>query len=303
MPAQPNSANNAATDFRSATTIARSFETRVAWPTIALTVIVVGGFWGLAYFAAVGALSLWAVIPINAFLAYAAYTPAHEAVHGNVHHVPGRAQSDGSWLNNLVGAIASSALLHNFPMHQLSHLAHHAHTNDQDRDPDHWMAVRGVVPVTLRAFSLIFVHYRAETKLCLQRASDGKKRLFLGIAQNLLWLALVALIAWQTDWTRTLLATLGSAWLGSAFLAWAFDWLPHVPHQHRERFLDTCMTQFPAPMHALATRVLLFQNYHHIHHLWPRVPFHAYQKVHDRLAPYLLEQKLLIRRFGARAAS
>jgi beta-carotene hydroxylase len=285
-------------DFREATKIARAHECMIAWPTIVLCVIVVSGFWAIAYFAALGSLSLWLAVPVNAFLAYAAYTPAHEAVHGNVHRKAGASQTDNTWLNNLIGALASSALLHNFPMHQLSHLAHHAHTNNPERDPDHWMAVRGFMPVTLRALGLIGVHYVSEVQLCRARSSDGKSRLFVGIAQNLLWFAAVAYLAFTYQAWPALAATVLAAWLGSAFLAFAFDWLPHCPHEKRERFLDTRSTHFHPSVHGLISAFLLYQNYHHVHHLWPRVPFHKYRAVHDRLASYLVEQGVEIQRLG-----
>jgi beta-carotene hydroxylase len=288
-------------DFRDATKIARAHERLIAWPTIVLCALVVGGFWSVAWLAATGQLSLWLAVLINAFFAYAAYTPAHEAVHGNVHRKAGASQTDNTWLNNLIGALASSALLHNFPMHQLSHLAHHAHTNNPERDPDHWMAVRGVMPVTLRAFGLIGAHYIAEFKLCFARSSDGKQRLIVGIAQNLLWFAAVAWLALRYQAWPALAATVLSAWLGSAFLAFAFDWLPHYPHQSRERFLDTRCTQFHPYLNGLASAFFLYQNYHHVHHLWPRVPFHQYRAVHIKLESYLIGQGVEIQQIGTTA--
>jgi beta-carotene hydroxylase len=287
-------------DFRAATLRARSHESNIAWPTIILCVVVVAGFWGVAWAGASGALSLWWAVPINAVLAYAAYTPAHEAVHGNVHRVPGRAQSEGTWLNNTIGALAASALLHNFPMHQLSHLAHHAHTNDPERDPDHWMAVRGVARVLLRATGLIGAHYAAETKLCLARKSDGRRRLLIGGAQNAIWLAAVAWLAYTYSPWRALAASALAAWVGSWILAWAFDWLPHVPHASRERFADTRGTLFADTVNGLMTKFFLFQNYHHIHHLWPRVPFYRYARVHAELESYLIAQGVPLHRVGVK---
>jgi beta-carotene hydroxylase len=290
-------------DFRAATQRARAHELSdlgIAWPAVVLCLVVVFGFWAIAWAAASGLLSLWYAVPANALLAYAAYTPAHEAVHGNVHRVAGQSQSEGTWLNNAIGALAASALLHNFPMHQLSHLAHHAHTNDPDKDPDHWMAVRGFQRVLLRAFGLMGAHYIAEIKLCLNRKSDGKRRLLLGLAQNLVWLGGVALLAVLYEPWPALASTALAAWLGSAILAWAFDWLPHVPHQERKRFADTRATVFAPGINAVMTRIFLFQNYHHIHHLWPRVPFHRYQRVHTELESYLLAQGVQIDHIGTR---
>jgi beta-carotene hydroxylase len=290
--------SSSALDFRSATLQARSHETALAWPAVWLCLAVVIGFWSVAWLAASGALSLWWAVPINTLLAYASYTPAHEAVHGNVHRIPGRPQSEGTWLNNSVGVLSASCILHNFHMHQLSHLAHHAHTNDPEKDPDQWMAVRGAGTVLLRSLGLVFAHYVAELKLCLAREKDGTRRIVLGVVQNLAWIGLVAALALAYEPVPALLATVLSAWLGSAILGWAFDWLPHVPHDSRERFADTRATLFPAGVNGLLTRLFLFQNYHHIHHLWPRVPFHRYQRVHGELESYLLAQGVKVDQIG-----
>jgi beta-carotene hydroxylase len=295
---QSNPSLTSAFDFRSATLLARTHERAIAWGTIWLCLVVVIGFWGIAWGAAAGFVPLWLAIPLNALLAYAAYTPAHEAVHGNVHRIVGQPQSEGTWLNNFVGTMAASALLHNFPMHQLSHLAHHAHTNDPERDPDHWMAVRGWHRVLLRAFSLMLVHYASGLRLSLQRKSDGKRRIVLGLLQNALWLGWVALLAVTYEPGRALAATVLSAWLGSGLLAWAFDWLPHYPHISRERFKNTRTTQFAPWLNGFMTRFFLFQNYHHIHHLWPRVPFSEYQRVHEKMADYLVAQGTPVQTVG-----
>ncbi|MDH3296380.1 MAG: fatty acid desaturase, partial [Acidimicrobiia bacterium] len=59
-----------------------------------------------------------------------------------------------------------------------------------------------------------------------------------------------------------------------AFLALAFDLIPHLPYDSTERFYDT---------RALPSRTLnvvfLGQNYHLIHHLWNSVPWYKYQRV------------------------
>jgi beta-carotene hydroxylase len=275
--------------FQQATQRARAHERPIAWPTVALALVFFAAFWGIAWGAGTGALPIWAAIIVNTFVAYAAYTPLHEAVHGNVHQVPGRGQSQGSWLNDSIGFIASAPLLHSFPMHQVSHLAHHVHTNDPERDPDHWMAVRGAWPVTWRALTLLFAHYANEWRLCAARP-DGSRRRLIGLMQNLLWLAIVTWLALTFDTVAVLLATVLAAWLGSALLAITFDWMPHTPHTERGRFRDTFRVVFPAALQPLLTRILLYQNYHHIHHLWPRVPFFAYAQVHEQLADYLSQQ-------------
>jgi beta-carotene hydroxylase len=283
--------------FAQATQIARSHERAIAWPTVALVITLFCAYWLIAWSAATNFLPVWLAVLLNAFVAYAAYTPAHEATHGNVQQVVGRSQTQGTWLNNAVGILASAPLLHNFSMHQVSHLAHHANTNDPDKDPDHWMAVRGFGRVLFRASTLVFVHYVQAWGICSNR-SDGARRKFWGVLQNTLWIAAVAALAISTNAWIVLVCTVLSSLIGAAALAVSFDWLPHTPHTDRGRFTNTYAVQFPRPVHGIFTLVMLYQNYHHIHHLWPRVPFFSYARVHNALSNYLQAQGLPTRHIG-----
>jgi beta-carotene hydroxylase len=261
--------------------IARSYEPGVAWPTVLMVIVTFVCFWLTAWLAASGKLSLWFAIPINTFLAYASYTPAHEAVHGNVADKNHRL----AWLNNTVGVLAASPLLHNFHLHQLTHLAHHSNTNDPEKDPDHWMAASHPFSITWRALTMVFAHYVWEVKLALNR-NDRVKRISLSVIQNLTWFAAIAWLALQYDVSNALCATLLSAWLGSGLLALAFDWLPHHPHTSRERWLHTRVVLFPPIIQKILDQLLFQQTYHLVHHLYPRVPFYRYPDVFYRLRHY-----------------
>ncbi len=62
-----------------------------------------------------------------------------------------------------------------------------------------------------------------------------------------------------------------------AVLSFAFDYLPHTPHDtpaSEDRYRATLLRPHP-----LLTPVLLYQNYHLIHHLYPGVPFYRYVAV------------------------
>jgi fatty acid desaturase len=77
-------------------------------------------------------IPLWLGLILNTFILYASQTPLHEACHGNI---AGK-DSRYLWLNHLVGYACGSILLH-------VHLAHHRDTNNEEIDPDHWVAVQG----------------------------------------------------------------------------------------------------------------------------------------------------------------
>ena len=64
--------------------------------------------------------------------------------------------------------------------------------------------------------------------------------------------------------------------LNVAFLAFAFDWLPHhglsdTPDTNRFR-----TTRNRVGMERLMTPALIYQNYHLVHHMHPLIPFYRY---------------------------
>jgi beta-carotene hydroxylase len=261
--------------------IARSHERPIAWPTVVMAVLVSCGFWVVAYLAATGMLSLWWALPINIFLAYSNYTPVHEACHRNVVDAKHR----HAWLNDAVGVLCSSPLLGSFHLHQLTHLAHHAHTNDPERDPDQWMVANNVFSLLWRSLSLAWVHNVLGVKLARKR-SDGKKRLTHAAIHVSLWISMVVLLAWRFDTTAALLTTVVAALTAGVILAIVFDWLPHHPHSSRERWEHTRVVTFVPGLQGALDQLLYGQTYHLVHHLYPRVPFYEYKNVFKRLRDF-----------------
>ena len=65
----------------------------------------------------------------------------------------------------------------------------------------------------------------------------------------------------------------------AVFLAITFDFLPHYPHQAQAKDEPFQCTSNRIGMEWLLTPVLLSQNYHLVHHLYPTVPFYRYLKI------------------------
>jgi len=68
------------------------------------------------------------------------------------------------------------------------------------------------------------------------------------------------------------------------YLLFFFVWLPHFPYEHTDRFRNTRITLFPG-----STWLLLQQDRHLIHHLYPSIPWYRYRAAHRELAPLLAE--------------
>ena len=253
---------------------------RTAWRTVALAAVSAIGLGASIWAAQIGAWPIWAAVLTNTVLIYLLFTPAHEAAHGNI---KGR-QMRYRWLEDAVGWVASMSFTAPLPMFRRIHLIHHAHTNDPHEDPDYWVADKRPWMVGLRCFSVIgdyYYHYFRRTPALL--AAPHTRREWWG---TVLGLAVVygTVIVWglTAGWVYPLLLWLLPALLATAFLAFVFDYLPHHPHTVQGRYLDTRIILFPG----LST-LLVSQNMHLIHHLYPGIPYYHYG---DTFA--LLEEEL-----------
>ncbi len=269
--------------------LARSHEPEIAWPTIVLAIMVSFGFVLIAYSAAAKWMPLWLAFPINVLLAYAAYTPVHEACHRNVVDAKHR----HAWLNDATGMLVAFPLFGSFHLHQLTHLAHHAHTNDPEKDPDHVMASTGLWSMLGRSLRLPLVHIVMGYQMARAR-SDGTKRMVIGTLQLVVALIGMLWLAWTYDATAAILCTLVAALVAGMLLAVVFDWLPHHPHTSRERWEHTRVVTFSPWLQRIIDTLLLGQSYHLVHHLYPRVPYYRYKTVFAQLRGFFESNGALI---------
>ena len=233
----------------------------VAWPTLALLLTCL-----VAWIAALGCLAWgWLPVPLAAVLAtlasYATFTPMHEASHRSVGRAPGLAA--------VVGRVAGLPLLVPYPAFRYLHLEHHRHTNDAARDPDHWCAI-GPWPLLPLRWLTLDLHYYARY-LALRDRPRAERAEVIATALAL-WSGVIALaLAGYGD--VALWGLFVPTRLANALLAFAFDWLPHAPHDVRGDQDRFAATRLLPPALAIP---LLGQSYHLIHHIWPTVPFYKY---------------------------
>ncbi len=123
---------------------------KVAYPTIFLTVISLSIFIGTSWFAIQGKLGMGWAIFINSIFAYILFTPMHEAGHLNI---SGNKKSL-RWADEVIGWLSGVPLFAPFYIFKVVHFRHHAHTNDLENDPDHWLS-SGYLPRILFHFYFI----------------------------------------------------------------------------------------------------------------------------------------------------
>jgi fatty acid desaturase len=239
---------------------------RVAWPTLVLFVVCLS-----CWLASLAALACSHIPPLVAsafstIAAYAIFTPMHEASHQSV----GRSRL----LNEIVGRIAAIPLGGFFPVFRDRHLEHHKFTNEPERDPDFWVALP---PAGLRPLRWLSMEW-PYTVLARRRAHRLPRRVRAEITFWLLFLIIAVVGPSLLGFGRLVFfGWLLPAKFAGAFLAYAFDYLPHRPHavsSRTDRFRATLVQP-----DAWRTPVFLFQNYHLIHHLYPAVPFYRYSRI------------------------
>ena len=228
---------------------------------------------GLSTFAYVeGALPLFWAILINATAAYISFTPAHDASHNAV--------STNRQLNEWVGRIATvlQSPVPFFRTFRYVHMRHHRFTNDETKDPDVYVGTgpAWLLPFKWATLDLNYFYYYFKRSEFMKRPESERKELYLACLFGFVLFTAVALAGWLHYY---LLLFLIPTRLTAIFLALSFDFLPHYPHQAHAKGEPFRCTSNRVGMEWLLTPVLLYQNYHLVHHLYPTVPFYRYLKV------------------------
>ena len=268
---------------------ASRFMGNVAWPTV-----IIGLLLGLAYVVAVssalsGLLPLWIAVPVVAVVTYLSYTILHDSVHGSI----GGNDRSFRWLNKAMGYLAAWVTMIPLTAHRYEHMAHHRYANDAERDPDFHMgsmrdSVVAPVRVALQAWVSQFTWYAKH------RWADAPRRqnliLCLEIAAALLPRLAVILAGYWVEG----LALFVLAWIiGAIILIYLFAYVVHRPHEQVGRYVDTATILPPESplLRAGLNWFWMFQNYHSIHHLFPRVPFYRYAELYDEIEDIMVAKQ------------
>lgn len=264
--------------------IAQELSPAVAWPTLFLAAALPTTLITVIVLGFTGALPLWVCTPILAVVSYAHYTLVHESIHGNVVAAPKRL----AWINTVVGWIGALGMGAGWPALQRTHVLHHSHTNTE-RDPDIFVKgtffqllmkwVVGFPTALLPMFVLKFIngerYKRLGTILSPSEIAQCSAVTLFTVALLVTAIATGHVAEWLMLWflpTR----------LGIFALNVFFQWLPHHPFDQTERYLNTRISLWTG-----GTFLLLQQNLHLMHHLWPSVPFYNYARLFHRLRPVL----------------
>lgn len=265
-----------------ATVCAKQYMARFAWPTVLLVLFVVSSFMlNLSLFQH-GILPSWLALLNLSILTYIAYTPLHEAVHGNIN---GRYKGL-KWLNQFCGFIVAPIIAIPFTSHRFEHMAHHGFTNQKDKDPDIIMQgmKNGPWAVVSIAIQFLWIQNTYFFKYQWSKQSITMQMIYcIEVLVSLSWR--VVFIVWMGTVSALIVVILGYL-VGGIFTAYWFAYRPHYPYEDEQRYKNTASLIMPKWMRPLEW-FWFGQNLHSIHHLFPRIPFYFYHRVHRKIEPIM----------------
>jgi fatty acid desaturase len=244
---------------------------RVAYPALLMFLVCFLGFFSNFYFVQEGYYNSTIGFVLAVIYLYYVFTPIHESSHGNIFYGKGRGP-----LNAIIGSLSGMMLLAPYPIFKLLHLRHHSFVNNPQKDPDSWVKGSNNLSILLRCLTLFFYYYF----VFLREPRSLKAKLNSLILYNLCFF----LVGWTVVqyFTSALFLTL---WIyplvvASGMLGLLFDYIPHYPHDDSSRYNNSRTI-----ISSWLDIIMVGQNYHIIHHLYPRIPFHMYKSSYHEMPP------------------
>ena len=248
----------------------RDYSTGIAWGTVLLYLLLLAAYIGLISAIYNASISLLAGMLISTIILYLGFTVVHEAGHGNIAH-------DVSWMKPIERFMGWTLtivfLIVPFGLFAKIHDYHHAFTNDPDRDPDHWVSGDTWMEASLRALTLplnylvlMATRFRKDAVIASTHPSS--------LIYFLITFSIASSLVLSGYAMELLIVGIIPIFLSSYILGMLFDWIPHTPTRQQGRYQNTRSYIFPG-----LKFLTLGQNYHHIHHLYPRVSWYHYQRL------------------------
>mgnify|MGYP000623554706 FL=1 len=238
----------------------------IAWPTVLLQLssqIAILSAWYCCLF---HDMPLWVGCSINIIAYYFLFTPAHDAMHRSI--------SSKSWVNDLT---LFSLMLTYVPGNTgkflgLMHMQHHRFANDT-LDPDHQLVANPLNIFFLWFFwdfRYLYIYFKNQqhypkynlvrmfTELILGFSIVGGAAFFFPTEILILWVIPTRIMVW--------------------LVCLVFMYLPHIPHDVTHKNDPYRATSMRFGWEWLLTPLMMYQNYHLTHHLYPTIPFYRYKK-------------------------
>ncbi|QZZ18587.1 fatty acid desaturase [Leptothermofonsia sichuanensis E412] len=209
----------------------------------------------------------WCSFVMNLLALHLVGTVIHDACHNAAH--PNRI------VNAILGHGSAQMLCFSFPVFTRVHMQHHANVNDPQNDPDHVVSTMGPLWLINARFFYHEIYF-------FQRQLWRKYELLEWVIARSI-LATIVFLGYQYGF----IGYIFNFWfVPLAIVGWElglfFDYLPHRPFQERDRWKNARV--YPS---RILNLMIMGQNYHLVHHLWPSIPWYNYERAYFATKPLL----------------
>tara|TARA_Y100000992_G_scaffold301299_1_gene271864 strand:+ start:1130 stop:2023 length:894 start_codon:yes stop_codon:yes gene_type:complete len=267
--------------FEKEKAIAKSFSQRFQWEMILIGLGQASIWLSLWPLVLNGILDLWMGFLIASLCACFAYLPSHEAQHGNY----SRGNPKLRWLDGFVGHISLITLMYPYHILRVTHMKHHAHTNDPVKDPDYFNAhaksVFHVIKNSSDGSSTDFGKYLEVFSSDKAFVNSFEKAIPIALLYRFILLVLVVIFPLET-----LLLWWLPAKIGTVYTTVFFSYYPHLGTS-TGRYKDTRFWSHWIPRFLNHSMQL-----HFIHHLHPSIGHYDEPKAIEALKPFLVARKV-----------
>lgn len=212
-----------------------------------------------------GNISNWLAATIASLISYMAFTPSHDAMH--------RAVSRVSWVNETMLRLGTFVAVPfgSGKLFRIMHMQHHRFANDH-KDPDHALSsnLRYILVWGIWPFLYLWTWARNKDQYPPIKFYNVWGEVAVGMAvivtafwffpQQMIWLWAVPM------------------YFSFFLMCLVFMVLPHYPHHVKDSDNPYQATVIRTGWEWLLTPLMMYQNYHLVHHLYPTVPFYRYKK-------------------------
>ena len=267
--------------FEKEKTIAKSFSQRFQWEMILIGLGQAAIWLSLWPLVLNGIIDLWVGFLIAILCACFAYLPSHEAQHGNY----SRGNPKIRWLDGFVGHITLITLIYPYHLLRVTHMKHHAYTNDPEKDPDylnaHTSSVMKVIKNILDGSTVDFGKYLEVFSTDKAFVNSFKKAIPIALLYRFALLVLVIIFPLET-----LLLWWLPAKIGTVYTTVFFSYYPHLGTS-TGRYQNTRFWSHWMPRYLNHSMQL-----HFIHHLHPSIGHYDEPKAIEALKPFLLARDI-----------
>ena len=260
--------------------IAKSFSKSFQWEMIAIGLGQVSVWFTLWPMVIYSIIPLWAGFLIATTCACFAYLPSHEAQHGNY----SRGNPKMKWLDGFVGHLTLITLAIPYHLLRVTHMKHHAYTNNPIKDPDYNNAhgpLSSVIKNSLDGSSINYEKYLEVFESDKAFTKSFNKAVPLAL---FFWASMLVLVVLFP--LETMLLWWLPAKIGTVYTTVYFSWYPHQD-TGEGRYKDTRFWSHWIPRFFNHSMQL-----HFIHHLHPGIGHFDEPKAIEALKPFMIARKV-----------